>query len=1206
MNKMRKNDLFKSYRPKLLATSIAAVCTSMIATSVTQASDIDIYQQAKAGDITLMMMLDISTSMNGGGTARTDLGLTSTDCSGSNNSSSSLPNYGYSRTYCTVSSSQFNTLSTGNATNRAKAAKITQACNIQGNGSYFCGDRTARMKDAMYELLNGSVTKGIAQLDDTKVVGLSTFGVRTNNDYAEGAILLPARALGEMIGTQTHRQLLTQRVQGLNGITYTPTAYGYAEVINYIMGTRPDNNSLNRGFNNSDISTKTGTGTSQRYNMPGSLVQTNDTQECSGQGIYVLTDGVPNSKHALTQNNMRIGLGDTNFSCNTSNNWDCQHKGARALINKNNPLGLEVRTAVVGFGDLFETVTSFDRNKTQAENIAAIGGCTLNGGCDTDAKNAAYWGIVGGGGWYSGSSSQDVVDSVNEFLNSLGTTIPAVTTGSPTVPPDALNPSILRKDAYYPQFQPTPDKSHQLWLGNMKKYLVHSTGKLVDKLNNAIVDSQGRIVDNYDRWSPDVQTAVENADENTYGSIKYAQRGGAWSQLKLRTVSGAEQRKVLTNRVASGTGAAATFGNGSNLRRVDLDDLTDATYSNDPNRGYLISLLGYDVDAANPSTINTTSLATANELRQVGAVMHSAPVLVTNEGRITYNATTKTLDSTNREDYVLFGSTQGLLHVVDAISGEEKFAFVPNEMVENQKQAFVKPDATTGGTNKLFYGVDAPWVVYSEYVIDSSGKLTVGVGKNSLKGKQYAYGGLRMGGRSYYALDLSNINSPELKFQINPSADTTGALSHMGQSWSKPTIAWVNWGGKRKQVMFVGGGYDAGGVDGDARDASGVKIPYAGYESDTYNQTNGIGAGVYMFDAENGELLFWSSKHATTSAVTENGANAVIGHNDADMQYSVPSEIRTVDRDGDDLVDHLYFGDLGGQVFRIDLDNKAVTKGGFVKHSQRILDLNTGAHADKRPRFYDMPSFSIYNHAGETFAVISVGSGNRSSPLKDYTTGTSGYEHDAIYNVYDKDVARKDLYTYTTGGLYTQNVAKAAMGEVTNSNRNDYTTLVAPYSTGGWYYRFQSNKLQSEKVFGTPLAMNFQLFVSTFDGSKPGLSGDCGAGVKGESYMNRFCLPFGQCKPEFAGTGGGDPTCTDASCDKSKLGPGIHTGTVVGGEPPPPCTGPSCTPPPRPGSGENYCVSTGGRMPFNPHGGTGLGEQTSICLIPNRWYEKFR
>ncbi len=56
-------------------------------------------------------------------------------------------------------------------------------------------------------------------------------------------------------------------------------------------------------------------------------------------------------KHALTQNNMR------------KSDWAIQvlaviqaitgiveHKGARALINKNNPFGLEVRTAVVGFG----------------------------------------------------------------------------------------------------------------------------------------------------------------------------------------------------------------------------------------------------------------------------------------------------------------------------------------------------------------------------------------------------------------------------------------------------------------------------------------------------------------------------------------------------------------------------------------------------------------------------------------------------------------------------------------------------------------------------------------------------------------------------------------------------------------------------------------------------------------------------------------
>jgi type IV pilus assembly protein PilY1 len=37
------------------------------------------------------------------------------------------------------------------------------------------------------------------------------------------------------------------------------------------------------------------------------------------------------------------------------------------------------------------------------------------------------------------------------------------------------------------------------------------------------------------------------------------------------------------------------------------------------------------------------------------------------------------------------------------------------------------------------------------------------------------------------------------------------------------------------------------------------------------------------------------------------------------------------------------------------------------------------------------------------------------------------------------------------------------------------------------------------------------MFVTTFDGSRNGMSGDCGAGVKGESFMTLFCMPYGQC-----------------------------------------------------------------------------------------------
>lgn len=47
---------------------------------------------------------------------------------------------------------------------------------------------------------------------------------------------------------------------------------------------------------------------------------------------------------------------------------------------------------------------------------------------------------------------------------------------------------------------------------------------------------------------------------------------------------------------------------------------------------------------------------------------------------------------------------------------------------------------------------------------------------------------------------------------------------------------------------------------------------------------------------------------------------------------------------------------------------------------------------------------------------------------------------------------------------------------------------VAPYAlTSGWYYNFNSQKVQSEKVMSTPIVINNDMYVTTFDGSKPGL-----------------------------------------------------------------------------------------------------------------------
>jgi type IV pilus assembly protein PilY1 len=1138
----------KTYRRKLLATSVAAVCSMIFTTSVSQASDIEIYQQAKSGQITLLFMIDVSGSMD-----EKDGGSTT---------------------------------------------------------------RLSRVKTAMTDLLSGNVSKKIDKIGDDKIIGLSTLGALkwgsvNNSSSSTGAIIVPARALGDKVdGEKTQRQILLEQVDKLTATTATPTGKSYLEGISYMLGNYVS--SASEKYSRPETWTKI-SNTSYQYNSPTSLTQTNEVQKCSGQGLYMLTDGEPNGGDA-DQTSARTALGYNSLTC--SGNWDCIQKSSLAFLDSTkNSKQLAFKTAVVGFGSSFNSIPSYDKNKTFAENIKPFVDSSGNKKSNlSKQQEAAYWGIIGEGGWYSGNNSQDVVNSVNDFINSLSTTIPSVTTGSPTIPKDALNPAILQDDAYYQQFQPTPDKSYQLWTGNLKKYLVTTGGILKDKKGTAIVDADGKIVANYDYWAEETTSSNQSADENTVGSDAFALRGGAWSKLLLRTnplnnpSNGVVQRKVFTNRIYTN---GSFVSKSDELRQVKPTDLTDTNYKNDEYRGYLVRALGYNIDAATPPT-SLDNLKTAVEFRQTGAVMHSQPILVTNKGKLEFNESTQTMGSTGREDYVLFGTTQGALHVVKAGTsgiaggGEEVFTFIPNEMLVKQKQAFEKPEVTSGGTNQLFYGIDGPWTAYTEYVVDGSGYLTVGDGKGDQKGVQDVYGGLRMGGRSYYALDLKDIQNPKLKFHINPDSALAGTpLSYMGQSWSKPTIGFVNWAGKRTRVMFVGGGYDDG------------------YESTSYDQTNKKGAGVYMFSAEDtsiqdgnntiaikaGELLWWSSANATTSiASTKSGT---VGINSPNMQYSVVSEIRSVDRDGDDLIDHVYFGDLGGQIFRTDFNNKEKTIGSWAKAPILIFDEHKAN--GKSPRFYDMPAFSLYNNNGSIFAVVSQGSGNRSAPL----FADSSYDYDAIYNIYDKDVARTDLYNYDSvkNPLITKNIKVdnvSGLRLINDDKRKDNTDgkgnilYNAPASAHGWYYKFtdcvtgygkcDSYKQQTEKVFGTPIALNNKLFVSTFDASKDGLAGDCGAGVKGASLMTTFCLPFGQCAA-------GDVTGTT----HTMIGAGIHTVTVGNGN----SSGNGGSTGGGTGgvssklsSASNYCIATGSRVTITVTGSSGSGEQTRMCLVPQRWYEK--
>lgn len=1130
-----------------LAATVSMLMTMMVCSSVSRASDIEIYQNAKPSTITLMMLIDISGSMD-------------------------YMSYG-GQSACDAPNQSVKKYALQKINPHADAPTYRrQWCEVTSGGvTTQYPDRITRVKDGMMDLLFGNTSKGITALPDNNIIGLSTLGWVRNpllidptesdgrllwdgtqssspmrnqtnmNRLAYGGthtyksarggiesdwdnignIAVPARRLDATITVDgvsiTQRKYLAQKIASLAAVTNTPTSRSYAETIAYLLGeTTQGRASSGYNFANPDAYDTTRTG---YYAAPSSMTQAEADKQCNGQGVYVLTDGDP-YQNVNAQGLIQGALGSTgsSFSCSTNDNaagtWDCVRKLAKNyLLNGNNPKGVAIKTAVVGFGNEFNSVPSYDKNKSIADNVASINASSAS----SNQKNAALWGVEGGGGWYSGSSSEDVVNSVKGFLNEIEVEIPAVATGSPTLPQDALNPLRIQPYGYYASFVPKPQESTQLWVGNMNKYHIFN-GELYNASKTIrLIKADGSL---------DAAAKGLWTDEGMKGQLP----------LGIGTNAANEQvanRTIYTNREITGTAAPYAASEIGSLKKVNVATLfgtgSTALFVNDPDKNYWLNLLGYNV--AETGTVTLADLITKPELRQVGSVMHSTPILLTQSGKISY--TSGTIDTTDRDDYLLFGTTQGLLHVVragknatDADRGKEVFTFVPHEMMRDQKTAFLKEDSTTGGSANLFYGIDAPWVAYTQYVADGEGGLTVSDSKIkesddaeaiALKGLQWVYGGLRMGGKSYYALNLSDLDNPELKFHIDPasskiykpSSTTTGvtALSYMGQSWSKPTIAYVKFGGVKKLVMFVGGGYDPG------------------YENAAYNQTNGIGAGVYMFDANNGDLLWWTSANATAAG----GAEAFTDASDStiNMKYSVVSQINAIDRDSDGLVDNLYFGDLGGQAFRVDLNNAATgadasaKKANFAKRVVRLF--NEHATGGASPRFYEMPSVSIHDSDNGYVAAVAFSSGNRSSPLSGAAgTNQAGSETsatDGVFVVYDKDVAKTDLYgtpTLTTPTALTS----------LNSNMS---TGVAIAGNSGWKYTY-SNTAGAYKGMNELYALDGMLYVNVFHRDGTGIGGACGAGVKGDSYVYQFCLPTGKCP--FNTTTSGVPNSV-------KLGAGI-------------------------------------------------------------------
>ncbi len=1019
-------------------------------------------------------------------------------------------------------------------------------------------------------------------------------------------------------------------------------------------------NNLDSGFNKS-ISESKNTDQSQ-YNSP--LPAVANRQSCDGQGIYFLSDGEPNkTTDTRSASIMSTALGSTfgaDFNCsgglsNTTadSGWACMGEFAKRLFDKTkNPAGVSIQTAFVGFGSDFSSLSSSD-----VKNACRLSSRTQfdRGGDDLCSPNQTTNAITapgyGNGGFFSTQSAQGVTDSVIAFINNLDKVpLEPLTTGAISVPYDALNPKNLQEYGYLRAFEPNPANTYLTWRGNLKKYHVVLSGANA----GAFEANSGGLVYNA---SGAFRTGTKDYwNSSTYTDGGKVFLGGSYANVPLPIAGQPETRDAEGNitkyyyavqskirNLFTDVSAVAADGSltkistsGTNLLKIPaappegtnpFDTVANtASYvlgKFDPSTGQnilkafpislklkILNYLGYSTDI-NATTL-PSSLVTSNEpYLSMGGSIHSLPVQLTYNGTLDDNGNL----TSAREQSILYGTMEGGLHIVDASSGIEQMVFVPadilNDSVASKALVVGQSDASAPA-----HGMDGAWVSDPAYNITTVGSGSSAVSKVTAK-QMNIYGGMRMGGSSHYGLDVLSPTSPKLLFRIG--ADQTD-YSRMGQSWSKPVLANIRYNGSIRRVLIVGGGYD------QCYEKSNITLTDACF-------TNGKAKGnaVYIIDAKTGQRLWWTSD---TGSNTDN----------TNMKHSIVSRISTLDRDADGLVDHLYFGDLGGQIFRVDLNNNQTkTNSTYSSFGVRVVRLANLATNDSTydgtndytggnaPRFYEPPTVTIHDYGIHTFITVGIASGDRSTPLDVYpltgregmlpASALSGRPVNNVYGIIDRDFVKKNLMSLTDNQLETKDITRTGLRKNPQILRTGETRVAQIFfpttgvGKGGWYRSLSSTSDGTEKAnnsfrikgglkaFEEPMAITGNLIIPVYDPQGTGIvaADPCLPRVVGETDRQTYCLPFGAClnsdgsidqnKENHSGfetqTGTNCPVGA-SECNKNVIGSGIRSVTFVPTEDNPPTT--------------NSC----GKLKLSGNeNGTGEWQCTSH-LLPVRWYERYR
>lgn len=584
---------------------------------------------------------------------------------------------------------------------------------------------------------------------------------------------------------------------------------------------------------------------------------------------------------------------------------------------------------------------------------------------------------------------------------------------SPSVAASQSDNTRTKEFVYYSLFSPS---SFSSWNGNIKKLKISGL-KVVDQSQANAIDGNGNIKAQAKTFWTDYSASsdVQGVDGSTVTLGGLDDNLGNPNSRKIYTnVGGFTELLKTDSNVVSAVQSAMSALQGSTVAISDAHEMID----------WMRGIKGYE--DSGEAILRTHIL---------GDALHSKPAAIVYENVGSDDTT-----------HLLFGTNAGFVHFFEDTSetvATEVWSFIPTELFS------IQPSLKKNEIGKA-YGMDLTPTIYHDDA-NADGKVNAGE-------TVWAYFGMRRGGSSYYALDISDRTSPKLLWKKTSGSDGYGNL---GQTWSQPKIVFINHPSySDKPLLVFGAGYDKKQFE----DGAG----------------NTVGAGIYLADAQTGDIV-WS-----TDDISFAGSDSIVGR------------IATLDSDYDGYTDRLYAADTGGNIWRIDLAGTNMSDWSAFEFAS--LPGNFFYQPEVARSYYSkVTTYKVDNEVVNAtrmtvpFEAVVIGSGDRTSPLD-----TSS--DDSLYMIRDLNVITKSFKSNPPSKLTVTDLMTVTP-ETFGSLTSDYDKFVekehqyASYS--GWRYMLTGS---GEKALAKPAIIGGVAYFPTFIASDVGSSSCTLTGGEGRLY----------------------------------------------------------------------------------------------------------